>query len=111
MQLKFFLAGALLPLGLMANPAAEAEAAAADVMLGGAGEALEARAFSRPQQCTIVGGSSTVNCRRGSGTKWSVTRKLRRGTTYRFWCVKSGECVTVNGKRNWYVKTAITVRR
>lgn len=97
MQLKSLLIGALLPLGLMASPTPEAEA---DV--SPAGGSLDPRAaFSRPQHCSIVGGSSTVNCRSGSGTKHHVKVKLKRGVTYDLWCVHSAECVTINGFQNW----------
>jgi SH3-like domain-containing protein len=101
MQLKFLLAGALLPLGLMANPTPEA--AAVPEAVGDAGESLSARAFSRPQHCSIVGGSSTVNCRTGPSTNYRVKMTMRKGNTYDFWCVYSGQCVTINGFRNWYV--------
>ncbi|KAK4041116.1 hypothetical protein C8A01DRAFT_34849 [Parachaetomium inaequale] len=92
------LAGALLPLGLMANPTPEA--AAAPEAVSDAGESLDTRAFSRPQHCSIVGGSSTVNCRTGPNTKYRVKMTMRKGNTYDFWCVYSGQCVTINGFRN-----------
>lgn len=93
MQLKFLLAGALLPLGLMANPTPEADDASS----------LESRAISRPQHCKIIGGSTKVNCRSKATTNSGVRTTLRKGTTYDFWCVRSGQCVTINGFRNWYV--------
>lgn len=100
MQLKTLLVGALLPLGLLANPTPEA--AAVDAPEVDAPE-LDARGFSRPQHCAIVGGSRTVNCRRGPGTKWGIKMKLKRGVQYPVWCVHSAQCVTINGFRNWYV--------
>jgi len=107
MQLKYLLTGALLPLGLFASPTPEPEAAAEAVpeVFDSAGQAqsLNERAIVRPQHCVIVGDSTYVNCRRGPATKWSVERRLRRGEAYDFWCVRSGECVTIDGFRNWYV--------
>ncbi|KAL2133161.1 hypothetical protein VTI74DRAFT_2822 [Chaetomium olivicolor] len=99
MQLKTLLLSALLPLGLMANPAPEAEAEA--------GETLDARgAIVRPQYCKIVGGATQVNCRTGPRTKDSVRTKLDTGRTYAFWCVQKGECVTINGATNcgWHYR-------
>lgn len=66
-------------------------------------EALDARAIVRPQQCAIVGGSTTVNCRTGPGTRYSVRTALRKGTVHPFWCVVSAQCITINGSTNWYV--------
>ncbi|KAL2139958.1 hypothetical protein VTI28DRAFT_4470 [Corynascus sepedonium] len=104
MQLKYLLTGALLPLGLFASPTPEPEAAAEAVpeVFDSAGQAqsLNERAIVRPQHCVIVGDSTYVNCRRGPATKWSVERRLRRGEAYDFWCVRSGECVTIDGFRN-----------
>jgi hypothetical protein len=98
MQLKSLLIGALLPLGLAANPTPEAEA---DVDASLAGGPLDSRAITRPQHCQVIGGSSTVNCRSGAGTNHGVKVRLRKGVTYDFWCVQPGQCVTVNGFRNW----------
>jgi len=117
--MKFFslLAAALLPAGLLAAPvaddkataveleahaAAEARAAveareAADVSLNEAAFGLDKRAI---QVCEIIGGSSRVNCRSGPRTSASVVRTLPRGETYAFSCVKSGECVVINGASN-----------
>ncbi|KAK3295301.1 uncharacterized protein B0H64DRAFT_474291 [Chaetomium fimeti] len=90
MQLKYLLTGALLPLGLMANPTPEADV----------DSSLDARAFSRPQHCQIIGGATKVNCRSRPKTSSGMRTTLRRGNTYDFWCVRSGECVTINGFRN-----------
>lgn len=96
MQLKTLFVAALLPLGLMANPIAEAEP---ETEL--ADEALDARAISRPQYCQIVGGSSKVNCRANPYTSSHVVAQVSKGKTYTFWCVKKGTCVTINGATNW----------
>ncbi|KAL2263945.1 hypothetical protein VTK26DRAFT_4132 [Humicola hyalothermophila] len=105
MQFKTLLIGALLPASLMASPTPE---------MGDhvtvAGGALDPRArhqFTRPQQCEITRVSRAVNCRDGPGTKYRVKHSLKRGRPHPFWCVQSGECVTINGFRNcgWhYVK-------
>jgi len=87
---SLLLAGALLPFRLMAHPSA-------------AGEVESRGAISRPQHCSIVGGSETVKCREGPGTKYDVRRTLHRGDAYDFWCVLSKECVTIGGSTNWYV--------
>ncbi|KAK4126359.1 hypothetical protein N657DRAFT_688911 [Parathielavia appendiculata] len=98
MQFKYLLTGALLPLGLLASPTPETEAS--PDAFNSVNQSLNPREFTRPQECKIIGSSTTVNCRRGPGTKYSVERTLRVGTTYDFWCVRTGECVTINGFRN-----------
>ncbi|KAH6838546.1 hypothetical protein B0I37DRAFT_387144 [Chaetomium sp. MPI-CAGE-AT-0009] len=97
MQLKYLLTGALLPVGLMANPTAEADAAPG---FSDADSSLDSRAFSRPQHCQIIGGASKVNCRTSPRTTARVRTTLRKGNTYDFWCVQSAQCVTINGFRN-----------
>jgi type 1 fimbria pilin len=92
MQLRFLLAWALSPLSVSAVATAEADSPDA---------AVDSRAIVRPQYCTIVGGSSTVNCRTGPGTRYNVRTTLRKGTTHPFWCVVSAQCVTINGSVNW----------
>ncbi|KAF2271640.1 uncharacterized protein EI97DRAFT_446470 [Westerdykella ornata] len=89
MKFSVLVASALLPLGIMANPGpVEAD------------DVVEARTIERPQHCAIIGGSSTVNCRSGWTTSARVKRTLTRGNAYDFWCVKTGECVTINGAKN-----------
>ena len=120
--MKFFslLAAALLPTGLLAAPAADDKATAIEIEAHAAAEAraaVEAReaadvsanepAFNldkrEVQVCKIVGGASRVNCRSGPRTSASVVRTLPKGETYAFSCVKSGECVVINGASNWLV--------
>ena len=60
-----------------------------------------ARGIVRPQWCEIVGGSTYVNCRRNARTSSHVVARLRKGSQYRYWCVKTGQCVTIKGKTNW----------
>jgi hypothetical protein len=93
MKLSLLLSGALLPFGLMAAPGPEAESS----------NDLDSRAIYRPQQCQIIGGATEVNCRTGARTTRSVRTKLHKGTVHNFWCVVSGECVTIGGSTNWYV--------
>ncbi|KAH6624070.1 hypothetical protein B0J18DRAFT_427191 [Chaetomium sp. MPI-SDFR-AT-0129] len=98
MHLKSFLVGFLLPIGLFASPTPDL--APTLNVTAEADELLDARAIVRPQHCTIVGGSTYVNCRRGPNTKYAVKLSMRKGNTYDFWCVYSGQCITINGFRN-----------
>jgi hypothetical protein len=94
MQLTSLLIGALLPLGLLANPTPDAAAVDAP--------ALDARGeFARPQQCAIKGASQRVSCRRGPGTGYSVKQKLERGRPYPVWCVHAAQCITIGEVQNW----------
>jgi len=112
MHLTPLLITALLPFTLLANPLAEpglvfdslADFEAYEARDAQPGvDTLEERGFSRPQTCAITGGSSSVNCRANARTSSRVVRSLKKGSTWNFWCVRSGECVTIKGKRNWYV--------
>lgn len=112
MQLKYLAAGALLPLSVFASPTPDLETHpdatpstlhkpdVADVVEEGGWSPNVRRDLVRPQLCRIL---DTVNCRDGPGTKWPVLRQLRGGTSYNFWCVQSGECITLDGFQNWYV--------
>lgn len=53
------------------------------------------------QRCTIVGNADEVHCRSGPGTSYSSKVTLPKGSRYLFSCVKTGECVTINGAKNW----------
>jgi uncharacterized protein YraI len=52
--------------------------------------------------CKIVG-ADVVSCRAGPGTNYNVAQTFQRGVRPIFSCVKSGECITVNGAVNWSV--------
>ncbi len=84
----------LLPVGLMAAPAADADLIPKDVLNN-----VEERATTT---CAITG--SSVNCRTGPGTSYGVVATLAKGTVGIFTCVKSGQCITVSGSVNWYVR-------
>ena len=98
--MKFSLAAAttllLLPLGALASPTPDNEmpVSVPDEL------ELEARTpgeiFKRNVVCKITGSSSTVNCRSGPGTGYSVTATVRKGSSYSFACYKKGTCVSGN---------------
>ncbi len=92
----------LLPLALLttAIPSPEADPSP-DALPEPELELNERAAISRPQSCSIAGSATYVNCRTGPSTKHSVRTQLRKGTSHPFWCVRSAQCVTVNGARNW----------
>ncbi|KXX73012.1 hypothetical protein MMYC01_210560, partial [Madurella mycetomatis] len=98
MQLISLLTAALLPVGLLAAPVAE------DSVADPAGVSPNEDAaglFKRePLICGIVGGSSRVNCRAGASTSTRIVRTVEKGDWYLFDCVRSGECVTINGATN-----------
>ena len=94
MQLFSLLAIALFSLGLHAAPVAD-DTAQSDVIDG-------KKIFARSGQlCRVL--SEHVNCRYGPGTNYDVKVGLSSSWTrgYYFTCVKSGECVTLNGAVNW----------
>ncbi|KAF9884411.1 hypothetical protein FE257_001811 [Aspergillus nanangensis] len=97
MQFSPFLIGALFAIGLHAAPVADNNNNA------GQSEVLDGRKiFARAGQLCRIVGTNTVNCRTGPGTSYksqeSLTKEWTRG--YYFTCVKSGECVTINGAVN-----------
>jgi hypothetical protein len=52
-----------------------------------------------------IAGVDVVNCRAGPGTDYKVLHTFKMGISPIFSCVKSGECITVNGAVNWSVPT------
>lgn len=100
MQFTSLLVAALLPVGLLAAPVADGV---------GQSEVTDGRQiFERAGQlCRIVGGADYVHCRTGAGTNYPYHVSLAKSWTrgYYFTCVKSGECITLNGAVNWYVLT------
>ncbi|KAF2744552.1 hypothetical protein M011DRAFT_479852 [Sporormia fimetaria CBS 119925] len=82
------------PLLTLASPAPEPADVDGSISLDPRG------AISRPQYCSIVGGSSKVSCRARWRTTSDVKHKLPRGNSYNFWCVYTGQCITVNGATN-----------
>ena len=110
MQFTSLLTAALLPLGLLAAPSPVAEGDAADIAARepapgvSANDKVDVLSRRELQICFIVGGSSTVNCRSGPGTNYRVVTTVAKDNLYWFSCVKSGECVTINGEKNWLVR-------
>lgn len=110
MKFITLIAAAFLPLAAIAAPFADGET---DVFIpkDGGAEILSdisvddsngAEIFSRAaQNCKIIGDSATVNCRSGASTSSDAVYTVRKGSTYRFTCVKTGECVTIGGSTNW----------
>ncbi|KAK4124079.1 hypothetical protein N657DRAFT_548212, partial [Parathielavia appendiculata] len=49
--------------------------------------------------CSIVG-SNNVKCRAGPSTSSKVVYVFDKGDRFAFDCVKSGECVVINGATN-----------
>lgn len=97
----------LLPLGALAAPVAEdVDGINAPILHPRETLALDQgkELFDRSNQyCDIVGNAAEVNCRSGPGTSYKATYKLPKGANYLFTCVKSAECVVINGATNWYV--------
>jgi hypothetical protein len=94
MQLSSLLIGTLFALGLHAAPVAD-DAGQSEVVDG-------KKLFERSGQlCRVL--SEHVNCRSGPGTNYDIKVGLSSSWTrgYYFTCVKSGECVTLNGAVNW----------
>ncbi|KXX77780.1 Uncharacterized protein YraI [Madurella mycetomatis] len=99
MKFTTLLAAALLPAGLMAAPVVE-EMSDITPRTDAASDSSEL--FQRGSQvCEIVGDAIRVNCRAGPGTKYRVEATLNKGTRWEFHCVRSGQCVTIDGFRNW----------
>src|SRR5689334_21470510 len=97
MKLIPFLVASLLPIGLSATPIANGE----DLQSRNPGnDVLSPRADG---VCRIVNAPSGVNCRSGPGTGYSVVKSLDNGFLCWYKCYKSGECITMNGVKNWYV--------
>ncbi|KAJ5891641.1 uncharacterized protein N7473_007869 [Penicillium subrubescens] len=93
MQLSSLLIGTLFALGLHAAPVAD-DAGQSEVVDG-------KKLFERSGQlCRVL--SEHVNCRSGPGTNYDIKVGLSSSWTrgYYFTCVKSGECVTLNGAVN-----------
>lgn len=100
MQLTSILVSALFAFGLHAAPVAD-DAGQSMVIDG-------RKIFKRSGQlCRVL--SEHVNCRSGPVTKYPSTVQLSDSWTrgYYFTCVKSGECITLNGAVNWYVYTLV----
>ncbi|KAH6619093.1 hypothetical protein B0J18DRAFT_433215 [Chaetomium sp. MPI-SDFR-AT-0129] len=94
MQLIQLLTAALLPTSILA---AKAKAATPD-------DARDGYVLFPGTECAIVDTSAT-NCRTGPGTKYPVVTQLTKGTIGSFSCVKTGECVTIDGFQNcgWHL--------
>ncbi|KAJ5142776.1 uncharacterized protein N7515_001563 [Penicillium bovifimosum] len=91
MQLTPILIGALFASGLHAAPAAGAGQSAID------GNVI----FKRSGQlCRVL--ADEVNCRTGPGTNYKSIVRISNSWTrgYYFTCVKSGQCITLNGAVN-----------
>jgi uncharacterized protein YgiM (DUF1202 family) len=88
MKLTHLLAASLLPAGLLA--------VTVDPHDGG----IRRQGLS----CTVV--ASEVNCRSGPGTEFDVVTSLKKGFVGTFDCAKTGECIVLNGMKNWYVRAA-----
>ncbi|KAG8162864.1 hypothetical protein KVR01_007342 [Diaporthe batatas] len=58
--------------------------------------------FRRNIDCNIIGGSSTVNCRKCPNTSKDcpVITTFKVGSSHSFKCAQKGECVTINGVTN-----------
>ncbi len=95
MKLVTLLLASLAPITLSASPIA----ATADVTPRDAGDDLLAKRAAGI--CRIVNVSSTVNCRSGPGTQYAVVTTFKKGQLLYFPCLKSGECITINGATNW----------
>lgn len=97
MQLPSLLVGALLALGIHAAPVTEGT----DQSPASDGNSLFQR--DSGQLCRILY-STSVNCRTGPGTSYKSVVGLNKEYTRGYWftCVKSGECITLNGAVNWY---------
>lgn len=104
MKLTSLLVSAVLAFGVSAAPVADAAAEHEISEVRDVADELFARSG---QLCRIVG-TSTVNCRTGPGTNYKSTGRLSSSWTrgYYFTCVKSGQCITLNGATNWYVSPA-----
>ena len=96
MKFITLIAAAFIPHAVLAAPFADAQA--------GNGAELFSRAA---QNCKIVGDSAEVNCRSGASTSSDAVYTVDKGSTYKFTCVKTGECVTIGGKTNcgWHKTT------
>jgi hypothetical protein len=102
MQLPSLLVGALLALGIHAAPVTDGT----DQSPASDGNSLFQR--DSGQLCRILY-STHVNCRTGPGTNYRSVVGLNKEWTRGYWftCVKSGECITLNGAVNWYVYTTL----
>ncbi|KAL2864116.1 uncharacterized protein BJX67DRAFT_228784 [Aspergillus lucknowensis] len=93
MQLSSLLVGAFFALGLHAAPIADSP---------GQTEVSDGtEIFKRSgQSCRVL--ADEVNCRSGPGTNYKRVVGLSSSWTrgYYFTCVKSGECITLNGAVN-----------
>ncbi|KAK4125408.1 hypothetical protein N657DRAFT_678538 [Parathielavia appendiculata] len=102
MKLISLLTAAFLPMGLLAAPVAEDGVAdiearePADVSTNEPAPGLSQR---ESRGCTIVG-ANNVKCRAGASTSSKVVYTFDKGDRFVFSCVKTGECVTINGAVN-----------
>lgn len=103
MKLTSLLAGALLVCGLNAAPVADV----ADGVEMSEARDVAGELFARSGQLCRIVGTKTVNCRTGPGTNYKSKVSLASSWTrgYYFTCVKSGQCITINGAKNWFVPT------
>lgn len=93
MQLISLLAVALLPVGLMAVPVTEVD----ETQISARDDGNEI--FKRTDRLCYITGNN-VNCRTGPKLSSSIKYVLKKDSLYWFRCVKSGDCVTVNGATN-----------
>ncbi|KAL6858260.1 hypothetical protein ACO1O0_005720 [Amphichorda felina] len=98
MKLTSLLAGALLVCGLNAAPVADV----ADGVEMSEARDVAGELFARSGQLCRIVGTKTVNCRTGPGTNYKSKVSLASSWTrgYYFTCVKSGQCITINGAKN-----------
>lgn len=98
MQLTSLFIATLLPVGLLAAPTVDGTDNSHMLR-----SPADARSPLEPRykMCAIVG-ATDVNCRSGPGTNYKSQFTVPRGNKYAFTCVKSGQCITINGATNWY---------
>lgn len=103
MHLTSLLIGALLALATNAAPVTDSP--------GQSEVPDESELFQRDsgQLCRILY-TTHANCRTGPGTNYKSVLGLNKEWTRGYWftCVKSGECITLNGAVNWYVSLHAT---
>lgn len=96
MKFTILLVAALASLGRSAGPVAKPK------------EVDTHRVFTQRDgnACKIVNGK-TVNCRAGPGMQYDAVATVSEGSLWFFTCVKSGECITIDGNVNWYVQVLL----
>jgi hypothetical protein len=98
MQLSSFFIAAFLPVGLLAAPAADGTD---NSHMYRSPAVAPSPLEPRYQMCAIVG-ATDVHCRTGPGTNYKSAFTVPKGNKYAFTCVKTGQCLTINGATNWY---------